>query len=87
MKFMLFPATLALLMGWIAAPAQAAGCLERVPRWAEWRGIMPAITAFSAPARGASSVIMRRPSTLTKRSEQQQQSPSSDGQPGPNSGH
>jgi hypothetical protein len=86
MKYMLLPATLALLMGWIAAPAQAAGCLKGAAvggiagHYAGHHGVLGA---------GAGCVIGHHEATkhAGEKIQHQQQGPSSDGQAGPNSGH
>jgi len=88
MKFMLLTATFVLLMavGGIAAPAQAADCL-RAPPSAASPGIMPAITAFSAPVPAVLLAIMRRPKRAREKAQQQPQGPSSESRADPNSEH
>ena len=87
MKFMLLPAVLAFLMtaGWVAAPAQAAGCLKGAAvggvagHYAGHHGVLGA---------GAGCVIGHHEATKHAREKaQQQQGSSSDSQANPNSGH
>src|ERR1700724_706884 len=88
MKFMLLPATFALLMaaGWMAAPAQAADCLKGAAvggvagHYAGHHGVLGA---------GAGCVIGHHEATKHAREKalQQQQGSSSGSQASPNSGH
>ena len=86
MKFMLLPATLALSMGWIAVPAQAAGCLKGAAvggiagHYAGHHGVLGA---------GAGCVIGHHEATkhARERAQQQQQGSSNDNQANPNLGH
>ena len=88
MKFMLLPAVLAFLMtaGWVAALAQAAGCLKGAAvggvagHYAGHHGVLGA---------GAGCVIGHHEATKHAREKalQQQQGSSSGSQASPNSGH
>jgi len=55
MKFMLLPATFLMAASWVAAPAQAAGCLKGA-----------AVSEVAGHYAGHHGVIMRRPSTSGK---------------------
>ena len=85
MRVMLLPTILTLLMSWITAPAQAAGCLKGAVvggvagHYAGHHGVLGA---------GAGCVIGHHEATKHAREKtQQQQSPSSEGQVSPNSGN
>jgi hypothetical protein len=88
MKFMLLPATFALLIaaGWIAAPVQAAGCLKGAAvggvagHYAGHHGVLGA---------GAGCVIGHHEATkhAREKAQQQQQGSSSDSQANPSPGH
>jgi hypothetical protein len=85
MKSLLFPAIFALLIGWIAAPAHAAGCLKGAVvggvagHYAGHHGVLGA---------GAGCVVGHHEATKHAREKTQQQSgPSSESQVSPNSGH
>jgi hypothetical protein len=85
MKFMLLPTAFALLMGSIAAPAQAAGCLKGAAvggvagHYAGHHGVLGA---------GAGCVIGHHEATKHAREKtQQQQGSNNDSQANPNSGH
>ena len=88
MKFMLLPATFALLIaaGWIAAPVQAAGCLKGAAvggvagHYAGHHGVLGA---------GAGCVIGHHEATkhAREKAQQQQQGSSSDSEANPSPGH
>ena len=86
MKFILLQASLALLTGWIAAPAQAAGCLKGAAvggiagHYVGHHGVLGA---------GAGCIIGHHGATkhARERAQQQQQGSSSDSQANPNLGH
>src|SRR5580658_5168532 len=88
MKFMLLPAAVAFLMaaGWVAAPAQAAGCLKG----AAVGGVAGHLAGHHAVlGAGAGCVIGHHEATrhAREKAQQQQSSSSSDGQTNSNSGH
>jgi hypothetical protein len=86
MKSMLLPAAFALLMGSIAAPAQAAGCLKGAAvggvagHYAGHHGVLGA---------GAGCVIGHHEATkhAREKTQQQQQGSSNDSLANPNTGH
>jgi hypothetical protein len=87
MKFMLLPAAFLMAASWVAAPAQAAGCLKGAAvggvagHYAGHHGVLGA---------GAGCVIGHHEATKHAREkvqQQQQQGSSSGGQASPNSGH
>jgi hypothetical protein len=84
MKFMLLPAAFLMAAAWIAAPAQAAGCLKGAAvggvagHYAGHHGVLGA---------GAGCVIGHHEATkhAREKAQQQQQGPSSDSHTNPNS--
>jgi hypothetical protein len=84
MKFLLLPAGFALLMGGIAAPAQATGCLKGAAvggvagHYAGHHGVL-----------GAGCIIGHHEATkhAREKTQQQQQDPGSGGPASPNSEH
>ncbi len=88
MKFMLLPTALALSIaaGWVAAPAQAAGCLKG----AAAGGVAGHVAGHHGVlGAGAGCVIGHHEATkhAKENAQQQQSGSSSDGQANSNSGH